>query len=165
MASHLDKLTEYNLWANEKISNYIDLAGEITADKEILGSFHSIRKTMFHIWDAQVIWMKRLNGESLNTWPSHSFKGNLEEAIAGFIDSSMDYVRFTKKLTNGDHYKIIEYHSTDGTAFLNSIEDIVMHVMNHSTYHRGQIITMLRLAGFDKVGSTDFIRYKREKNN
>ncbi len=51
----------------------------------------------------------------------------------------------------------------DGTAYFNSVEEIIMHVMNHGTYHRGQLITMLRMVGFTAVESTDFIRYLRMK--
>jgi uncharacterized damage-inducible protein DinB len=164
MQNHLLTLTQYNHWANERVSKLILEAGEEKSDLFIASSFPSIRKTLFHIWDAQVIWLLRLEGKSLNTWPSHSFTGNLSEALNGFKENSLEFVRFFEKELENDSQRLIEYHSTDGTAFHNSVEEILMHVMNHSTFHRGQIISMLRIAGFDKVVSTDMIRFFRERN-
>ncbi|MBL0096615.1 MAG: DinB family protein [Bacteroidetes bacterium] len=162
MASHLLQLCNYNVWANDRICSYIKEAGDSIADQEMTSSFPTVRKTLYHLWDAQEIWYKRLQGESPNTWPSHYFKGSLEESIDAIHQSSIDFVRFVEKLSENGHLSSVEFKSIDGTSFFNTIEEIVMHVMNHSTYHRGQLITMLRSAGFTAVGSTDMIRYYRE---
>lgn len=164
MATHLITLCKYNVWANAQITSFILNAGEEVAEKELISSFPSIRKTLFHLWDAQEIWYKRLHNESPNTWPSHHFKGNLEEGIKAIRQSSEDYVSFVEKFTENEHLSSIEFKSLDNTSYFNTKEEIIMHVMNHSTYHRGQIITMLRNAGFIAVGSTDMIRYFRSTN-
>jgi uncharacterized damage-inducible protein DinB len=161
----LQLLSEYNHWANSRICSWIREAGETVADQEVTSSFPSIRKTLYHLWDAQAIWMLRLKGESPNAWPSHSFKGNIDEATEAIIASSLEFVRFCSDLQPGDEDKQVTFRSLDGTAYHNSTAEIVLHVMNHSTYHRGQLITMLRSAGFTAVGSTDLIRYYREKGN
>jgi uncharacterized damage-inducible protein DinB len=162
-ADHLISLVKYNQWANERICGYINEAGEKIADTELISSFPTIRKTLFHLWDAQVIWMKRLRGESSNTWPSHNFNGSLKEAIDLILLNSNDYIQFAEGLIENQHLSDVEFKSLDGTAYHNTIEEIIMHVMNHSTFHRGQLITMLRSAGFTSVGSTDLIRYFRSK--
>jgi uncharacterized damage-inducible protein DinB len=56
----------------------------------------------------------------------------------------------------------IDYTNIKGAPFSNKIMHIIAHVMNHSSYHRGQIITMLRGAGYTNPGSTDLIVYFRE---
>jgi len=165
MQNHLLNLTQYNHWANERVSKLILEAGEEKSDLFIASSFPSIRKTLFHIWDAQVIWLLRLEGKSFNTWPSHSFTGSLSEALNGFIENSTEFVRFFEKEFENDSQRLVEYRSADGTTFHNTVEEILMHVMNHSTFHRGQIISMLRIAGFENVISTDMIRFFRERNN
>lgn len=161
--SHLLHLTQYNLWANKKICDFILNAGEPIADAEIKSSFHSIRKTLYHTWDAQVIWMKRLNGEPANTWPSHNFEGTLSDAVNLFLENCETFVRFAGSLSEIEMKKIISYQALDGTSYQSTIEEIIMHVMNHGTFHRGQLISMLRIAGVDKLGSTDMIRYFREQ--
>lgn len=156
-------LTQYNLWANKLICSYISEAGESKADKQLESSFPTIRKTLYHIWDAQVIWYKRLHGEPTNSWPSQNFNGTLEEAKNNFIQNSEEFVRFTENLDEKKAAATITYHSMDGTPFTNTVGEILMHVMNHGTYHRGQLITMLRAAGHSAVGSTDMVRFFRNQ--
>lgn len=160
MDSHLIKLCNYNIWANDRICSWIKLA-ETKVDEEVTSSFPTIRKTLYHLWDAQFIWLARLNGESFNTWPSHLFKGNLDEAIEGLKKNSIAFADFIQQKKESEYSQKIEFKSLDGTAYFNTIEEITMHVMNHSTYHRGQLITMLRTIGFTTVESTDFIRFLR----
>lgn len=105
---------------------------------------------------------EKTSGEAAKSWPSHGFTGDLREAIILFLNSSMSFVRFTENLPEKGNLVAIEYHAINGTAFKNTIEEVILHVMNHGTYHRGQLITMLRNTGFENVGSTDFIRFLRE---
>lgn len=162
MASHLISLSQYNLWANIKMGQFINEAGERAADDVLISSFPTIRKTLYHLWDAQEIWLKRLKGESTKGWPSQNFTGTLSESIDLMLESSAEFVRFTENIPELEHIAPIKFHSIDGTAYQNTIEEIIMHVMNHGTYHRGQLITMLRNAGFQNVSSTDMIRFFRE---
>ncbi len=163
--NHLTSLTAYNLWANTRICNFIQDAGPVNADKEQVSSFPTIRKTLYHIWDAQAIWLMRLNGESVNTWPSHGFEGSLQEACKSLVENSEAFVTYAAKLSEADFQKEVVYHSLDKTAFTNTIEEVLLHVMNHSTFHRGQLITMLRGAGVEQLGSTDLIRFLREQKS
>ena len=77
------KQTQYNRWANQTICDFILKAGDAVADAEQKASFTSARKTLLHVWDGQVIWLNRLNGMSLSSFPSKDFKGGLAEACDG----------------------------------------------------------------------------------
>ena len=162
MDSHLIKLCKYNVWANDRICTWIKKA-DLKVDEELKSSFPSIRKTLYHLWDAQFIWLARLNGESPNTWPSHSFKGNLDEAIGGLQQNTLALATYIELLDENEYHREVEFKSIDGTSYFNSVEEIITHVINHSTYHRGQLITLLHTVGFTAVDSTDFIRYLRSK--
>ncbi len=154
------KLTRYNLWANQTICGFIIKAGEAIADVEQPGSFPTVRKTLLHIWDAQFIWLSRLNGTSLSEFPSKNFNGNLSAACDGLLNSSQQFIDYVNGL-NRNPDSIISYQTLDGKKFENATSDIILHCMNHSTYHRGQIINLLRGAGFTEVGSTDYMRFCR----
>ena len=158
----LIELTEYNTWANRQITGFILQAGLEIADKELVSSFPTIRKTLYHIWDAQVIWYARLNGMPLTTWPSKSFNDSLEEACKQLIRHSEDFAAFAKE-AEGTYSNIISYKTLDGKENSNTVSEIILHCMNHGTYHRGQLITMLRKAGFQEVGSTDLMRFYRQR--
>ncbi len=56
---------------------------------------------------------------------------------------------------------MISYRGVDGQVFAHTLADLIRHVVNHSTYHRGQLVTMLRQLGHTPP-STDFTRYLRE---
>lgn len=161
---HLKHLVGFNLWANQRLCEVILREGERIADREIQSSFPSIRKTLYHIWDGQGIWLARLNGESPRSWPSHDFNGNLQEAIQLFLENSNDFVRFVDKLPQDSEFSEVKYTAMDGTLFSNTIFEVICHLMNHGTYHRGQIVTMLRIAGVATVPPLDLIRFYREIN-
>lgn len=140
---------------------FLSKLDESFLDKEIQSSFPSLRKTMYHIWDAETIWLNRLKRKGNSVLPiKHEgmtfseFKENFLQTSTEFVDlvSSNDSTYFSPHLT---------YQNSEGKEFTNSIQDIIHHVMNHSTYHRGQIVTMLRMAGFTDVSSTDFITWCR----
>ena len=154
------KLTLYNLWANKTIIGYVQKAGETIADIEQSGSFPSVKKTLLHIWDAQFIWYCRLNGTSLSDFPSKNFQGSLTEVCDGLLITSQQIIDYIADL-NRNNDTVIAYQTFDGKKFENTISDIIIHTVNHSTYHRGQIINLLRGAGFTEVGSTDYMRFCR----
>ncbi|MES1222732.1 MAG: DinB family protein, partial [Bacteroidota bacterium] len=60
--THLKRLVKYNLWANKRIAEVMMNTDGALLSKEIASSFPSIRKTVFHVWDAEFIWLKRLYG-------------------------------------------------------------------------------------------------------
>jgi uncharacterized damage-inducible protein DinB len=155
--SLIHTLTLYNTWANELICDHI-LKVSDKADLSIESSFPSLRKTLYHIWDAQVIWITRMHGESLKGFPSRDFTGTLEEACKGINGSSKE---ITSLVEANEKEKIITYHTLKGEVFSSTIEEIATHVVNHGTYHRGQLVTMLRQAGFKELRSTDFIGFCR----
>ena len=164
MKEILTLYTRYNLWANRKICGFIIDAGDERTDKIIISSFDTIRKTLYHIWDAQSIWYLRLKSESVLDWPSKNFNGKLEEAINKFHKKSQDIIDLVKEKNEEELNEVCNYSAMNGKQFSNKISGIIMHCMNHSTFHRGQIVTMLRNAGYTNLSSTDLIMYLREDN-
>lgn len=165
MKTLLTSLSDYNLWANKRIIELIQTSSEDIIDTTIESSFPSVRKTIYHIWDTQVIWLNRLQGISLNTWPSKEY----DDAFAGydlyFIQQSIDFQRFIQTRSDGYFESTCFYKTLNGKDEQTKNWQIILHCMNHSTYHRGQLITMLRGLGFSKLISTDYITYNRENEN
>ena len=155
--------TKYNFWANTKITEFVLAAGETNANVELKSSFPTIRKTLLHIWDAETIWINRLQGKSLSDWPTKNFKGNMKEAFDGFLINSKSFIACAGEKTEQELSAPIIYKTLDGKEFSNTSSQIIMHCMNHSTFHRGQLITMLRNVGLEKFSSTDYITFCRLK--
>lgn len=162
MKKFLLNYTLYNCWANKRITGFLDKLDPDLWDKELNSSFRTIRKTVYHIWDAQVIWLTRLSGESFMFFPSEFFNGSNDEFIKAFNEQSEKFPIFVRTQTEDELNEICNYLSTEGKQYRTSVSDVLLHSMNHSTFHRGQIVTMLRTAGFTKLDSTDYITYTRE---
>ena len=159
---HCLKLCSYNLWANERIVSMTDAVGEERGHQEIVSSFPSIRKTLAHIWDAEIIWYKRLHGDAINYWPSKDFKGNLKELGASLLVSSNSFLDYVSEMDEEFLLSMHSYNTLDGKPYEHPVHDIIQHVVNHGTFHRGQIVTLLRQLGEDNLAATDFIDFSRQ---
>jgi uncharacterized damage-inducible protein DinB len=158
----LSRLAAYNYWANDICISLVLEAGEEKADMVQLSSFPTIRKTIYHIWDAELVWISRLLGETPLSWPpSGQFNGTLQAGLAAMLQNSKRFIDYTDKATEESLKNYVNYHSIAGKAYTNTVTDMITHCMNHSTYHRGQLITMLRGAGQSAVASTDYIAFCR----
>ncbi len=134
---------------------------ELRIAMEVTSSFSSIKATLLHIWDAETIWLGRLKGESLLLWPSDQFKGTTQEMFEGVLQTSTDFKDFVQE------HKGLEgtcaFKDTKGNPYEMPVESIIQHCMNHSTFHRGQLITLLRQFGEKDLLSTDFITFLRHQ--
>ncbi|HEY3250568.1 MAG TPA: DinB family protein [Ignavibacteria bacterium] len=163
MKELLESYTKYNLWANAKFTEFLLGLDPEMLDKEILSSFNSIRKTVYHIWDAEVIWYNRLKGVSFTDWPSKKFSGTDHDFFKQFVEHSSRFAVFVDDKTEAELGVKFKYKTMDGKEYENKIADTVQHVVNHSSFHRGQLITMLRSAGYTELPWTDYIAFLRER--
>lgn len=157
----IQKHFQYNAWANTKIAEILTKLSEEELDKEIVSSFPSLKKTVLHIWDAETIWLTRLEGGTLAGWPSASFKGGKDELLKGFLATSERFADLVSSKDSGFFQTSIAYKNMKGIEFTNAIDDVLHHVVNHGSFHRGQIITMLRQLGHTDFPAQDLIAFAR----
>ncbi len=165
--NHFIDLVTFNSWANKKISNFI-VANFIDdqLDREIVSSFPSVKQTIYHIWDAELIWLERMRGVSLKDFPSKTFKGSTEEGLLKFMENTNALLEFVSKSSEEFFEGRIFFTATSGKDYTEEISAILTHVINHSSFHRGQLIMMLRQLGFSQgIPETDFIEYYRETHS
>ena len=163
--SHFLNLGTFNVWANKKIMDFISahVSGTM-AEQEIISSFPSVKKTIYHIWDAEGIWLERLRGYSPKDFQSAHFTGSFNEGIEKMIANSGAFLSFL--LAKDETYFLgdVSYTHTSGKFYSQQVDDVLTHVFNHSTFHRGQLVTMFRQLGFSNgIPKTDFIEFTREK--
>lgn len=164
MKELLASYSKFNLWANKKICDFVLTLSNEQLEKEIISSFPSVKATLLHVWDAQQIWLHRLQGTTMTDVPSKMFKGTADELSEGILKTSQELIDFVESC--GDNFLLspLDYKNRAGQEFRNRIGDIIQHVVNHGTYHRGQVITMFRQLGFTKLFSTDYIAFCREES-
>lgn len=151
--------TNYNAWANTLVFDVIKTISEGTLMRPMGNSFSSICETLLHIWDAEFIWLNRLQGKPFNPLPSNTWKP--KEGLHGWIDCSNELHAYCRAQESIWWEKDARYLLLSGEEQSTPHVDVVMHVTNHSTFHRGQIITMLRQAGITDLPSTDLIAFLR----
>ena len=163
LKDQIEKYALYNVWANKKVIDFLLAVGSDSLTKEQPSSFNSLQKTAYHIYDAEYVWLKRMKYEPWTWPPSAEFTSISFEAFClKWKTVSNELINYVQSLSEKKLQNFCSYKNSKGEDFTTSFADCIMHCLNHSTYHRGQIITMLRSAGFTKVASTDYITFTRE---
>lgn len=156
------KYGKYNLWANTSLAEVLNTLPEDQFITEQKSSFRTIKETVKHMYDAETIWFKRLNGVSLTDWPSKGIKCTGTEAVRMLLDASLGLEKLAGGMDESQLASKCSYLSLDGKESEMNVYDILQHCFNHSTFHRGQLVTMLRFCGAEKLPSTDYITYIRK---
>lgn len=160
----INSKTVYNCWANEKIATTASQLSEDLLSRNVISSFDSILKTIMHIWDAEFIWMERLKGNDFDSIPSKLFSSKSE--CLTFHHNSVKFHEFVMQNFKTDEAieQPVFYKNLNGQEFNAPAFEIILHCMNHSTYHRGQLITLMRQAGLTQMPQTDYIAWLRIQN-
>ena len=155
---NLIDLFEANLWATETLFNQIP---DRNMDIEITSSFNTIRKTWFHIWDANVIWLKRLKQEP-SMVASTNFNGTNEDLKIAICQSLQDFITILKEKDDNYLMSNLSYSNIKDVEFKQPVLFILNQLTHHNIFHRGQVITMLRNSGFTgDIPQTDIIAWYR----
>lgn len=148
MKEYFQKLYRYNEWANRRVLGAIEKQG--VTDEKILSIFS-------HQMSANYLWLHRIKGlpppdvELWKTYPVERLRAMVEDVSRQwneFVDTSENFNR------------VLKYRNYVGDYYENNVEHIMMHLVNHGSYHRGQVALLLRQKGFEPI-NTDFITYDR----
>ncbi|HEX6161356.1 MAG TPA: DinB family protein [Thermoanaerobaculia bacterium] len=156
--SDIQKLYAYNDWSNERLLHSVEALTEEQYTRPIVSSYPSIRDTVSHIASSEWIWLRRWLGESPASIPESFAAPAFEEARASLRTTAAERKAWLASLTGIDG--TVHYRSIKGDSFTMQLEDVLVHCANHSTYHRGQLVTMLRQAG-GSVANTDYSAFIR----
>jgi len=150
----------YNIWANIRLIN--DLLDQDTnlLTKEFVGSFPTIKATILHIWFAETGWLSRLKGNGWIADKVITFSGTNQELFDEWQKTSEEFKNFTRA---ADLEKAIVFEHK-GEQFSIPSREIIQTVFNHGSYHRGQVVMMMRQLGIPEISQTDYIEWIREKH-
>ena len=162
MKQLLQQYAAYNNWANKKIIDTANQLSEEQINKEILSSFPSVYKTMLHMMEVENVWWQRLQLVEQTTPPGW-FKGNFEELCKKLQELSKQWESWVQKANDANINHVFAWYNLKKEYFKEPVYKVVLHLFNHQTLHRGQLITMFRQLGLDKIPPTDFIVFARKK--
>lgn len=148
MKKYFLKLYQYNAWATKRVIG--TLVRQKVEDPKILS-------LLGHVVAAQFLWLHRIKGlppPDVKLWGDYT----LEQLISMAEDAARKWLEFVESTDNFD--REMTYRNYVGEPYTNNVEMIMIHLVNHSSYHRAQIAMLLRQTGYEPI-NTDFITYDR----
>lgn len=146
----------YNHWANRVLCDAVLSLREGLPEQIVASSFPNLYGTLLHIWDAESGWWQTLEGHSTYVIPSEQFNPNLRELINGLLNQSALWERYAATASEEELNRRLACRHAAGGNYEATAADILLHVVNHSSYHRGQLINIMRQLGEAQVPNSDF---------
>jgi uncharacterized damage-inducible protein DinB len=157
----LRTMLDYHYWARDRLLDALDALSPEQFTRDLGSSFKSIRDTVAHTYAAEWAWYQRWQGQSPTAlippeqfpdvaslravWTAHEAK--MRAYVDGLGDAGVD--------------RVIDYTLLNGSAGSTPLWQMLQHVVNHASYHRGQVTTMLRQVGATPAKSMDMIAFYR----
>jgi uncharacterized damage-inducible protein DinB len=161
-AQDLQTMIDYHYWARDRLLDAVQTLSDEQYNRDLGSSFKSIRDTLTHIYAAEWAWYQRWQGDSPPTLIASDRFADLAALRAAWIEHEARMRAFVDGL-GSDVDRIVSYTLFSGHAGASPMWQMVQHVVNHASYHRGQITTMLRQIGAPPAKPLDMIAYYRVK--
>lgn len=158
LASLIKDYAAYNCWANTQIVNWLKIKPAYLLDKEVPSSFPSLRETVHHIWSMQEWWLGSLK-QLQPVGHSSVAASSSTDLFEGILHQSEALSNYVQSLTRSDLQDKCEFQFPPMGEFTRQSFEIIQHCLNHSTYHRGQIVSIARNLGLNDAPSTDYMFY------
>jgi len=153
----------YTLWADRLCLKAIEPVSAEDLARDTGTSFGSLLGTLAHILGSQRLWLARFEGKVLARVPGDvaDYPG-FEALAAAWAETSAELGFFLAALTAQQVHGDLTWTSTQGVTYTRPLWQPLLHLVNHSTYHRGQVVSLLRQLGYEPP-STDMIVYLLEQ--
>lgn len=148
-ADDVRELSSFDAWASGRLFAAAAALPDEQRARRVSSSFASLDDTLAHVLAEDWIWVRRCRGEDPRRTPTPL---SLGEVLA-------ERLELLRGLTDADLVREVAFHSLEGAALRQTVRDMLVHVVNHSTYHRGQASTILRLLG-SSAPETDFVVFR-----
>jgi len=161
--AYLQTLLDYHYWARDIV---LDAVTEVPRDKftaPVTSSFGSLRDTVAHLYAADWVWYTRWMGESPAKLLDYSQFPDATSIRTAWKDLETSTRQFVTNLGEPGINKAFSYNLLSGAPDTAPFWEMLVHVVNHGSYHRGQVTTLMRQMGMHPPKPTDMIAFFRTR--
>ena len=158
----LRNLLDYHYWARDRLLDALDPLTPDQFRRDLGSSFGSIRSTLVHVLSAEWIWCSRWLGEVPSCHLDATDLNTVQDVRARWVEEEARVRHFVDQLGAEGVVRVIEYTHLDGEPKNSVFWHMLQHVVNHASFHRGQVTTMLRQLGARPPQSQDMIAFYRQ---
>jgi uncharacterized damage-inducible protein DinB len=160
----VQSLLDYHYWARDRILASVDALDHEQLTRDLGSSFRSIRDTLVHLCQTEWVWHQRWNGTNPTAIPDLPEPMEEAAAIRRYWTTQEREVRgFVERLGEPGIDRAIDYRTMAGQPGRSTYAQMIQHMVNHGSYHRGQVTTMVRQVGGTPPKSMDLVTYYRER--
>lgn len=157
----LRTLLDYHYWARDRLLAALDPLTPDQFNRDLGSSFKSIRETVVHTYAAEWAWHLRWRGESPTKLMTSDAFPDVDAVRRAWTDHEAKMRAFVEALGEDGLNRVFEYKLLSGQPGATPFWQMLQHVVNHASYHRGQVTTMLRQLGAQPAKSMDMIAFYR----
>jgi uncharacterized damage-inducible protein DinB len=155
-------LYDFNAWANRRMLDSCAVLTEARLVQDLGSSFLSIRDTLAHIMLVEWVWLERWHNRAPDKYPPASDFPNLASIRARWSEIERNLLDYIAALKPEELQRVVHHKTMAGAPQAQPLWQMLQHLVNHGSYHRGQVATMLRQLNAKPVG-TDLITFYRER--
>ena len=153
------ELARYNAWANTIAIDWLNQINDAQWNQILTSSFSSVRQTAIHIASAEKVWIDFYNIVPEPVYLSVHFEGTKDDLIAIWKKSSLGLINLIEQYPEENYSQPVTFRYPGGKEGQMEFWQTFSHIINHSTYHRGQLVTLLRQVDFTNLRSIDLATY------
>jgi uncharacterized damage-inducible protein DinB len=157
------RLVDYTEWANHRI---LDTASTLSVEdfrRDLRASHGGVRGTLAHSYGAELVWLERFEGAPPSSMPKESEFEDVAALRARWTALEARRRSWLDSLGKDAGDRVVTYRNLKGDPFSSALWPLVQHLANHGSYHRGQVVVLLRQLGV-KPPTTDLVAFDRERS-
>jgi uncharacterized damage-inducible protein DinB len=159
----LKTLLDYHYWARDRMYEVLDPLKKEEAMRDLGGSFGSVHDTVAHLYAAEIVWYSRWQGESPMSLITGAAFPDLAAVRVAWLEHESKMRTFVDELGEPGVERIFEFKMFSGQPAASPFWQMLQHLVNHGSYHRGQVTTKLRQLGAQPAKSQDMIAFYRTR--
>jgi uncharacterized damage-inducible protein DinB len=157
LLTQFQDMAAYNCWAITRLTDWLKSKPAVLLEATVASSFPGIKATLLHIWEVEREWMGHLQQKPAQL--QQGIDDNLSTVMNRLVEQATDFSDYVQSLTEEEIQEELYCKLWFSETICRPRFEIIQHCLNHSTYHRGQVVTMGHQLGLKDAPMTDYMFY------